>query len=81
MTVYGVSLEDRRELIMIDNMLINGNLFADNIIIIGGGEIICVEEPESANYGLAVNGDLTIDGTFLVKTKVFVTGDVITKEV
>lgn len=79
MMVFGVPLEDRRAFIM-NEMLICGNLFADNIIIIGG-EIICVEEPESANYGLIVKGDLTIDGTFLVNNKVLVTGDVITKEV
>lgn len=80
MMVFGVPLEDRRAFIM-NEMLICGNLFADNIIIIGGGGIICVEEPESANYGLIVKGDLTIDGTFLVNNKVLVTGDVITKEV
>ena len=50
MMVFGVPLEDRRVFIM-NEMLIYGNLFADNIIIIGGGEIIWVEEPESANYG------------------------------
>ena len=79
MTVFGVPLEDRRVLIM-NEMLICGNLFANNIIIIGEGEIICVEEPESFN-GSIVKGDLTIDGTFLVNNKVLVTGDVITKEV
>lgn len=78
MTVFGIPLEDRRVLIM-NEMLICGNLFANNIIIIGG-EIICVEEPESFN-GSIVKGDLTIDGTFLVNNKVLVTGDVITKEV
>jgi hypothetical protein len=62
-----------------NEMLICGNLFANNIIIIGG-EIICVEKPESFN-GSIVKGDLTIDGTFLVNNKVLVTGDVITKEV
>lgn len=36
MTVFGVPLEDRRVLIM-NEMLICGNLFANNIIIIGGG--------------------------------------------
>lgn len=79
MTVFGVPLEDRRVLIM-NEMLICGNLFANNIIIIGGGKIICVEEPESFN-GSIVKGDLTVDGTFLVTNKVLVTGDVITKEV
>ena len=78
MTVFGVPLEDRRVLIM-NEMLICGNLFANNIIIIGG-EIICVEEPESFN-GSIVKGELTVDGTSLVTNKVLVTGDVITKEV
>lgn len=36
MTVFGVPLEDRMVLIM-NEMLICGNLFANNIIIIGGG--------------------------------------------
>ena len=79
MTVFGVPLEDRRVLIM-NEMLICGNLFANNISIIGGGDFRCVEEPESFN-GSIVKGDLTIDGTFLVNNKVLVTGDVITKEV
>lgn len=38
MTVFGVPLEDRMVLIM-NEMLICGNLFANNIIIIGGGKL------------------------------------------
>lgn len=42
MTVFGVPLEDRRVLIM-NEMLICGNLFADNIIIIGGGKLFVLK--------------------------------------